>query len=346
METEEMKTKEVTDKKIKNLISLAILLGGLFVGSLFVDVAQMVRGGGFSQKVLNSSDVFNLNGKTWVAYEEPLIKVQVLTDDSCEACKPDQAIVGLKRELPTILTEKVDINSESGKKLAEQTEVRAIPAFVFSKSIEETSLFVQAQSVFEEKNGQYLLNSSAVGLPVGKYLETPVIGEGDIVIGSRDAKVKVIEYSDFQCPYCKQMHEVTISPMLKEYGDKIAYVYKHLPLNFHPQAENAALAGECANEQGKFLAYADKLFATQADWGKTEGTQSFKSYARQIGLNASQFNQCMDSNKYKDKITADAQEAQSFGISGTPGTFVNDQFNGGAVPFASFKKAIDAELAK
>ena len=228
----------------------------------------------------------------------------------------------------------------------EKFNIRTIPAFIFSKDIEETALFAQAQSVFEQKDNQYLLDSAAVGLPVGKYTETPTIDEGDIVVGSRDAKVKVIEYSDFQCPYCKQMHESVISPMLKEYGDKIAYVYKHLPLNFHAQAQNSALASECANEQGKFVAYADKLFAEQAQWGATQGTQSFKNYARQLGLNASQFNQCMDSNKYGDKIEADAQEAQSFGVSGTPGTFVNDQFNGGVVPYESFKASIDAELAK
>ncbi len=342
----ELSPEEAKDKKIKNLISLTILLGGLLVGSLFVDVAQMVRGGGFSQKILNQSDVFTLNGKTWVAYEEPLVKVQVLTDDTCEKCNPEETVVVLKKEMPTILTEKVDINSEAGKNLAEKFNVKSIPAFIFSKDIEQSALLAQAQAVFEQKDDQYLLNSSAVGLPVGKYLEMPTIGENDIVVGSRDAKVRVIEYSDFQCPYCKQMHDSVIAPMLKEYGDKVAYVYKHLPLNFHPQAQNSALASECANEQGKFLAYANKLFATQAEWGKTEGTQSFKNYARQIGLNASQFNQCMDSNKYADKITANAQEAQSFRISGTPGTFLNDQFNGGVVPYASFKQSIDAELAK
>lgn len=342
----QLSPEEKSDKKIKNLISLSILLGGLLVGSLFVDVAQIVTGGGFSQRILNKSDIFSLNGKTWVAYEEPLVRVQVLTDDTCEKCTPDEAIVGLKREMPTILTEKVDINSEAGKVLAQKFEIRTVPAFIFSKDIEQSALFAQAQAVFKNKDGQYLLDSAAVGLPVGKYLETPQVNENDIVIGNRDAKVKVIEYSDFQCPYCKQMHETVIAPMLKEYGDKIAFVYKNLPLDFHPQAQNAAMAGECANEQGKFQAYADKLFATQATWGVVTGTQSFKNYARQVGLNATQFNQCMDSSKYKDKITADTQEAQSFGISGTPGTFVNDQFSGGVLPYASFKQSIDEELAK
>lgn len=343
----EISLEEVKDKKIKNLISLSILLGGLFVGSLFVDIAQIVRGGGFSQKILNESDVFSLDGKTWVAYQEPLIKLQILTDDTCENCSPEEAIIGLKRELPTILTEKVDVKSENGKKLIEKFGIKSIPAFVFGKDIEKAALFAQAQSVFEQKDDQYLLNSAAVGLPVGKYMETPKIKDGDLIIGNKDAKVKVIEYSDFQCPYCKQMHETIVAPMLKEYGDKIAYVYRHLPLNFHAQAQNAALASECANEQGKFSAYADKLFATQEEWGGKEGTINFKNYARQLGLNSTQFNQCVDSNKYADKIAADAREAQELGISGTPGTFLNDQFTNGAISsYETFKKSIDAELSK
>lgn len=342
----ELTVEETKDKKIKNLISLSILLAGLLVGSLFVDVAQMIRGGGFSQKILNKSDVFSLNGKTWVAYEEPLVKIKVLTDDTCEKCAPDQAILGLKRELPTILTEKVDVSSDEGKALVGTFNIRTIPAFIFSKNIEDTALFAQAQAVFEQKGDQYLLDSAAVGLPVGKYTETPQIKDGDITVGPKDAKVKIVQFSDFQCPFCKQMHETVVAPMLKEYGDKVQFVFKHLPLSIHPQAQNAALASECANEQGKFVAYADKLFAAQAEWGKTEGTQTFKNYARQSGLNASQFNQCMDSNKYAEKINADTQEAQSFGISGTPATFLNEQFSGGVVPYASFKQSIDEELAK
>ena len=134
---------DAKDKKIKNLISLAILLGGLLIGSIFVDVVQLVRGGGFSQRVLNKTDVFALDGKTWVAYEEPIVKVQVLNDEQCEECKVDDALLGLRRIVPTIMTEKVDINSEAGKKLAEKTGVKTLPAFIFSKDVEKTDLFAQ-----------------------------------------------------------------------------------------------------------------------------------------------------------------------------------------------------------
>jgi protein-disulfide isomerase len=344
---EEISTEESSkDKKIKNLISLTILLGGLFVGSLFVDVAQLIRGGGFSFGRLTGADVFQSGGKTWVSYSEPIVNVKVINDDSCDACKPDEALLGLKRILPTLLTQKVDQNSAEGQKMIGDLGIKSIPAFVFTKDIEKTDFYKQAAAIFEKKNDQYVLNTAQVGLPVGKYLELPKVTDSDVKVGSVDAKVKMIVFSDFQCPYCKAFHP-TIKQALSEYGDKILFVFKQFPLsNIHPQALPAALASECANEQGKFLSYADKLFEKQAEWGKTTGIQSFKTYAAQLGLSASQFGTCLDSKKYQSKVDADQAEGQSFGISGTPDVFVNSQFQTGAVDYPTLKKMIDQELSK
>lgn len=333
------------DKKIKNLISLAILLGGLFVGSLFVDIGQLVRGGGFSLGRLGTADIFRSGDKTWVAYSDPLITIKVINDDTCESCKPDEALVGLKRILPTILTQKVDQNSPEGRKLVADLEIKSIPAFIFSQEVEKTDFFQQASAVLDKKGNQYVLNTAQVGLPIGKYLETPAISESDIKVGTQDAKVKIVEFSDFQCPFCKALH-LTMKKILADYGDKILFVFKEFPLPIHPQAPGAALASECANEQGKFLPYADKLFDSQADWGKTTGTQKFKTYAAELRLNATQFSQCLDSKKYQDKVDADLAEGKKFGLSGTPGTFVNNQFENGAVDYDTLKGIIDGELNK
>lgn len=343
-------TKEVEankDKKIKNLISLAILLAGLLVGSIFVDVVQLVRGGGFSQRVLNKTDVFSLDGKTWVAYADPIVKVQIVNDDSCEACKPDDALMGLRRIVPTILTEKVDVNSEQGKQLLEKAGVKAIPAFIFSTELEKTDLFKQGQQFFDKKDFGYVLKTAEAGLPVGKYIEAPKALEGDVQVGNKDSKVTVIEYSDFQCPYCKKFHEEVISKMLKEYGDKISFVYKQFPLSFHAQANSASLASMCANEQGKFVAYADKLYATQETWGKLkDATATFKSYAVQLGLSASQFNKCLDDKKFQSQIDADMKDGQNYGVSGTPSTFINDEMQSGIGTYEKMKEALDAKLAE
>lgn len=333
-------------KKVKNLISLVILLFGLLIGSIFVDVVQIFRGGGFSPKKLAQTDIFNFNGKTWVAYSEPIVKVQVLSDETCEACNADEVVLGLHRMVPTILTSKVDINSPEGAELAKKMSLKTLPAFVFSQDIEKTDFFAQAATIFNKIDNSYVLNTAQLGIQPGKYIESLKNEEGDIQLGKEDSNVKIFLFSDFQCPYCKPFHESVVKKIVAGYKDKVSFVFKNFPLSFHAQAENAALAGECANEQGKFAAYADKLFDTQTTWGKTTGVQSFKTYASMAGLNASQFNSCLDEKKYQDKINSDKEEANNFGISGTPSMFINDQSIDNSSTYDAIKQIIDGELAK
>ncbi len=345
-ETKKKVCKCCDDKKVKNLISAVILLAGLFLGSVFVDVAQLVKGKGFSQKVLNKTDVFALDSKTWVAYTDPIVKIQVISDDNCEACDPSQALVWFRRVLPTILPEKIDANSQEGKDAMVKFGIKSIPAFIFSKDVSKTDFYIQAQVLFSEKEEGFVLQTAELGIPVGKYMETPLITDEDIQIGNKEAKVKLVEFSDFQCPYCKAFQLNTIQKIIKDYSGRILFAYKNFPLEFHAQAQNAALSAECANEQGKFEAYSGRLFNLQDDWGKSQGTQKFKTYALQTGLNTAQFNQCLDDKKYQDKINKDIEEGKSFGISGTPSIFINDQFKNGAISYEDIKKVIDEELAK
>ncbi len=237
------------------------------------------------------------------------------------------------------------MDSEEGKALAEKFNVKSIPAFIFDENITKTDVYSQAQEIFEEKDGNYLMNTEQVGIKAGKYLETPSVSEDDPQIGPEDAQVKVILFSDFQCPYCKSFYD-NYRKAIGEYKDQVLFVFKHIPLDFHKQAKNAAMSAECANEQGKFWEMADKLYATQADWSNTEGNARFKAYASALGLNAAKFNACLDGNKYQDKIDADLEEAQAYGISGTPAFFVNDQFFAGLVSYDELKKTLDEELAK
>jgi protein-disulfide isomerase len=189
------------------------------------------------------------------------------------------------------------------------------------------------------------MDTNQVGIKPGKFLETPTVSDDDAQVGPKDAKVKVVLFSDFQCPYCKTFYD-TYKQAIKDYSDRVLFVFKHVPLEFHAQAMNAAMAGECAQEQGKFWQMSDKLYASQADWSNTTGTAKFKTYATQIGLNAATFNKCMDDSKYKDKIAANQAEAQNFGISGTPSFFVDDQFFGGVVSYDQLKQTLDGELTK
>lgn len=333
------------NRKIKNLISAVIILGALFLGSLFVDVAQIATGKGYSARILEKTNIFEAAGKTWVAYTEPVVKMQVVNDDSCENCDPAEVLTFLQRIMPTIAVSKVDWQSDEGKALQEKFGLQYLPAFIFSEEAEKTEFFSQAAALFEKKDSDYLLNSSELGVQPGKFITTPAIGEGANRIGAADAKVKVIIYSDFQCPYSKMFYESNFNKAVSEFKDQsVEFIYKHLPLSFHPQAENASLASECAAEQGKFFDYAERLYAQQATWGNTEGKTVFKQYAASMGLNTAQFNTCLDSDKYKDKVNADAGEAASFGISGTPSTFINGDFQGGAISYDTLKASIEKNL--
>lgn len=344
--TEEKVAEKKDAQKEQNYIAAIVLLAGLFVGSLFIDALQMINGSGFSEKIVKNASVLESGGKTWVAYDEPIIHVDVISDSSCEKCSPDQALVFLKRAMPTLIARPVEYNTEEGKSMMAKSGAISLPAFIFSGEVVQSDIFAQAETLFaKQDDNHYVLDTAQIGMPAGKYLSLPEILDSNAQVGSKDAKVRIVEYSDFQCPYCKLMYS-SVKQMISQYGDQILFSYKHLPLSFHPQANNAALASECANEQGKFWQYHDNLFVKQDEWSKTEGVQKFKDYAVRMGLKAQQFNECLDSKKYQDKVDTDSAEARKFGINGTPGMFVNDQFIGGAVSFDELKNVIDGELAK
>lgn len=154
-----------------------------------------------------------------------------------------------------------------------------------------------------------------------------------------DAEIVIVEYSDFQCPFCARAYP-TVNQILEEYGDKVEFVYKHFPLSNHPLAPKAAEASECARDQGMFKEYHDKLFDTQ----QLEVT-SLKKHAADLGLDTAEFNECLDSGEKADLVAADFREGQQKGVRGTPTFFINDYPVVGAQPYANFKAVIDKALA-
>ncbi len=158
--------------------------------------------------------------------------------------------------------------------------------------------------------------------------------------GPDNAKVTLIEVSDIQCSFCSR-HKTTMDQIMKDYSGKVRRVLIHFPLtSIHPQAQKAAEASECAGDQGKFWEMIDKLFANQS----ALSIENLKSYARDLGLNTSQFNSCLDDGKYASKVQQHSQAAQAAGITGTPGTFVNGELIRGAYPYETFKEIIDYYL--
>jgi protein-disulfide isomerase len=159
--------------------------------------------------------------------------------------------------------------------------------------------------------------------------------------GNSDAKIAVVEFSDFQCPYCGRA-VATLGQIQQQYGDKVRIVFKNLPLPMHAQAPAAHAAAEAAHRQGKFWEMHDKIFADQANMSP----ERYREYAREIGLDLARFDRDVADASTRERIDADAAEAKQLGISGTPAFFVNGRFVEGAVPFETFRKLIDEELGK
>jgi protein-disulfide isomerase/copper chaperone CopZ len=159
--------------------------------------------------------------------------------------------------------------------------------------------------------------------------------------GNPDAPITLVEFSDFECPFCVR-HYPTLKKILNDYWGKVRLVYKHFPLSFHPNGQKTAEASECAGEQNFFWEYHDKLFD---NFQIGYSLENFKKWAKELGLNAQQFNICLDSGKYAQKVQTDYQEGLQKGVNGTPATFVNGQLVSGALPYESFKQIIDNLLS-
>ncbi len=182
--------------------------------------------------------------------------------------------------------------------------------------------------------------------PGQQNTEAPVVdvsADDDPVKGSADAPVTIIEFSDFQCPFCERFVTETLSLIDEKYiqTGKVKLVYRDFPLeNIHLQATPAAEAAECADEQGEFWEYHDKLFENQ----QSLSAANYKLWAKELGLDEEQFNDCVDSKKYAAEVQKDLADGTAAGVSGTPAFFVNGKSVSGAQPFTVFEALIEAEL--
>jgi len=179
--------------------------------------------------------------------------------------------------------------------------------------------------------------------------------DDDPVKGNPNAPVTVIEFSDFQCPFCSKFYQQTLPSLEENYIDtgKIKFVYRDLPLdNLHTNARTAAVAAECADEQGKFWDYHNVLFEKQTEWQSlpsSEFASTLKQYAADLGLQAANFESCMQSQGIADEVNKDSLEAARYGVTGTPTFFIGSEKEGfvklvGAQPYPAFQGVIDPLL--
>ena len=168
--------------------------------------------------------------------------------------------------------------------------------------------------------------------------------DDDAILGDKNAEITIIEFSDYQCPFCERFWSDTLPLIKKEYIDtgKVKLVYRDFPLtSIHPQAQGAAEAAECVREKGgdeAYFSYHDKIFGNQ----QSLSDSNLKKWAKELGYD---IDSCLDSGKYRNEVLNDLNDGSSAGVSGTPAFFINGVFVEGAQPFANFKQIIDAELS-
>ena len=159
--------------------------------------------------------------------------------------------------------------------------------------------------------------------------------------GPPDAPVTLIEFSDFQCPYCRRVQGV-LKRLMTAYHGQLKLVFRDFPLRqIHPEAQKAAEAAQCANDQGQFWPYHDRLFATT-----DLAVEDLKQYAAEMGLDVEQFNTCLDSEKYRQEVQGDIDDALAAGVNATPSFFVNGLPINGAVPFERFVEMVELALQR
>ncbi len=183
----------------------------------------------------------------------------------------------------------------------------------------------------------------------GTFIVTVPI-ETAFIRGAANGSVMVLEFSDFQCPFCRKV-QPTVQELVRRYSDKVAFAYRHLPLSIHQEADESAVATECAREQGKFIQMHQRLYQQQLD----QSVEALKKIAKDIGVkNMKKFNACLTKDKYRSLVNRDMEVAASVGISGTPAFVVGryDRKNGvvegeimaGAQPLEAFVKTVEKYL--
>ena len=216
----------------------------------------------------------------------------------------------------------------------------------FEKVRDQIRNYLQEQKITERKSEYF--KTLRINGKVTTYLKPPELVRMDLSVngapskGSEKAEVTIVKFEDFQCPYCKEV-QANYQEVLKRYDGKVRLVHKDLPLDqIHPQARQAAEAARCAEDEGKFWEYHDKLYASSPN----AAPEDLKSYAKDLGLKQDSFDKCLTSGKYKETIQKDVNEGASLGLTGTPTFFINGREMSGAQSVQAISEIIDEELSR
>ncbi len=378
--------KEVSSRKEENIsdkyfltilavvfaILVAITASFFMYKSYFINVDNNLNNNN-NEKINNNNIQETQEAVNSTANNENLkVKLLVVEDPSCVKCQVDQIIEQLKDKLlPNLEVEKVDFKSEKGKEIVNSLNLNQVPVFFFSEEISKLDIWEQQlKPAFQEEilNGEtyYMLNPALIQNKV--LLKAPEILEGSIIVGNPNAKVALIVFDDFQCPFCAiaegnkekvEQFSSTIpgykAPMPNVYENYIKngtvkLVFYNFPLEqIHPYAKDAANAGLCVYEQDNnngeiFNKFKVKMYDNQDEWATSDFENVITKYVKELGLDVDKFKECYSEKRYDEQITKELELGEKYGVSGTPTFFIGRKMISGAQPYEVFEEAIKAEL--
>ena len=263
----------------------------------------------------------------------------------------ERKLIELEAESRGVSVEEL-LDSEIGAKVSEVTDEQVDSFYEENKARipqPKEQVADQIRQYLGQQRGAQLRSELLTQLrstyAVSTHLEPmrfEVSSKGSPAKGPEDAPVTIIEFSDFECPFCSRVLP-TLEQIAEQYGDQVRIVFRQFPLdNLHPRARKAAEASLCADEQGKFWEMHDRMFANQ----RQLGVDDLKRQAGELGLDSEAFAECLDSGRFAAQVEEDLQAGQRVGVSGTPAFVINGRFLSGAQPFEAFAKVIDDELER
>jgi protein-disulfide isomerase len=320
---------------------LVVLLGAALAGAQTLpDVVATIQDQSITAEELTASirgELLKLDMQRYHVLKNGLDNLIGQRLTALEAKKRDMSIEQLRQEE---ITAKISqATAADVKKFYEDNKSRIKQPFDSIKDRIEKYLNQRSQ----QQRERAFLRELRQRYNVAIALEPPKVDvstDDDPVRGPKDAAVTIIEFSDFECPYCRRV-QPTLKRLLKDYEGQVRLVYRDFPLNIHKHAQKAAEAAQCAGEQDHFWPYHDKLFEQTA-----LSPSDLKKYAGELGLDMDKFTACLDSGKYTQEVAHDMKDGQAAGVNSTPSFFVNGQPLSGAVPYEHFQELVEAALAR
>jgi protein-disulfide isomerase len=283
--------------------------------------------------------IFEKNNKTYVVYDFPLIRINVLYDPKCRRteCKMDLLVEQIKNNItPLVKFDYIDYQSGAGRKLIQDYDIKALPVFVFDEYLNKIDQFAKVQHFFTLVTDKYLLKADPYKVLTGSDVKSANFKGAN----PDTSKNSIVIYTSFTCPYCQQAVAL-MEQILNKYPDSLTIYLKHY--NRGGNDLLAAKAAECSGEQGKFWQMHDKLFAEQLQWvGENDSNfrRTLTGFARSTGLNLGSFNECINSDRFDAKIMADTDEAKILGVENLPTFIVNQDILTGIYPIEQFEELI------